>query len=449
MGSILFKAIFGMIAGAIGWAIVEPFKPNFTDQVAWGLFETALMSSWAAWIGGAIGAHSGHLRGSKSHMIREALLGSIFGAIGMMVGKGMSGIIVAANPNWASQGIITIVFRALIFTAMGAGLGFGIGINTFVLKRGIQGLIGGAIGGAVAGGLFDIVGGIFGSIQLLTQGVNPGTVGEVGAISRALSGILMGGAIALMIGIVEALSKSAWLRLELGRNEGKEWVLDKPVMFLGRHERADIPLFGDPNISPQHARIEKQGSNFILFDMGTPMGIGVNGQRVGQANLQAGDRIQIGANNIIFQIRGVPAPNRGPEPNRGPIPIQPAGITGLPSQQFSPQPTPAQPAQAVNQPTMVQAPANLSILALDGPMTGQRFPLPVELGRESAQVPMSFDSAASRKHARIEPAGTFAIMTDLGSTNGTFINGQRLQQGTVKIGDLIKVGSTTFRIESN
>jgi pSer/pThr/pTyr-binding forkhead associated (FHA) protein len=451
MGSILFKAILGMIAGAIGWALVEPFKPNFTDQVAWGLFESALMISWAAWIGVAIGAHSGYSRGSKSHMVKEALLGSLFGAIGMMVGKGMSGIVVAMNPNWMNQGVLTIVFRTLIFTIIGAGLGLGIGINTFVVKRGLQGLVGGAIGGAIAGGLFDIVGGIFGSIQLLSQGISSGKVGEVGGMSRALSGILMGGAIALMIGIVEALSKSAWLRLELGRNEGKEWVIDKQTMFIGRHERADVPLFGDPNISPQHARIEKQGIGYVVFDMGTPIGIGVNGQRISQANLQPGDVIQIGTNNLVFQIRGVAAPYRGPEPGRGSIPVgfspnpvpynqaSPTGVTGLPSQQMS---------QSSSQPTMVQSMLSLNIVILDGPMTGHRFSLPVELGRESTQVPMSYDSAASRRHARLEAAGNFVNVIDLGSTNGTFVNGLRVQQATAKIGDLIKVGSTTFRIES-
>ncbi|MCX6343145.1 MAG: FHA domain-containing protein [Fimbriimonadales bacterium] len=81
-------------------------------------------------------------------------------------------------------------------------------------------------------------------------------------------------------------------------------------------------------------------------------------------------------------------------------------------------------------------------------MAGQRFSLPVELGRESVQIPMGFDSMASRRHARIEPSGMMAQVVDLGSTNGTFINGVRVQQQIAKIGDEIKVGSTTFRIES-
>jgi len=87
---------------------------------------------------------------------------------------------------------------------------------------------------------------------------------------------------------------------------------------------------------------------------------------------------------------------------------------------------------------------------LDGPLTGQRFPItmPLELGRESQQVSLAFDSSASRRHTRIDPQGTQVSVSDLGSTNGTFINGQRVTNGIAKSGDIIKVGATSFRIES-
>jgi hypothetical protein len=108
-------------------------------------------------------------------------------------------------------------------------------------------------------------------------------------------------------------------------------------------------------------------------------------------------------------------------------------------------PTVAVPAQ----PTFAPA-ATPTLLALDGPLTGQRFPItmPLELGRESQQVSLAFDSSASRRHTRIDPQGTQVSVSDLGSTNGTFINGQRVTNGIAKSGDIIKVGATSFRIES-
>jgi len=461
MGSIIFKAILGMVAGAIGWAMVEPFKPSPIQVVVWGLFEVAMMTAWSSLIGASIGFHSGYMRGSKLHAIKEGLSGAFFGGVGMMIARGVTTPVVAM-PGWPNM-----ILRAIVFCILGAGLGAGIGFSTFVTKRGLQGLVGGAVGGFVAGILFDPVGAVLGGLQLTAQGVGPGQVGETGAISRGLTGVLMGGMIALMIGLVEAIAKSAWVRLELGRNEGKDWVIDKPVMTIGRFERADIPLFGDVNVATQHAVIERQGSQYFFVDLGSPLGSGVNGQRVQRVPLNNGDVIQIGSNNLRFQLKGHAAPKRGPEPGRGPISGTGVGyqtsssqvggsvITGLPSQMGQPMPTamnlpPTQsiPAQSVLNPTIVAPVNGLCLLVTSGPMAGQRFSLPVELGRESVQIPMGFDSMASRRHARIEPSGMMAQVVDLGSTNGTFINGVRIQQQIAKIGDEIKVGSTTFRIES-
>ena len=114
-------------------------------------------------------------------------------------------------------------------------------------------------------------------------------------------------------------------------------------------------------------------------------------------------------------------------------------------------PTVAVPAQGGFQPTMAVQAGMPTLVATDGPLAGQRFPLnmPIDLGRECQQVPMGFDSSASRKHARIEPAGMFVNVSDLGSTNGTFVNGQRVTNATAKNGDIVKVGATNFRIESS
>ena len=493
MGNILFKAIAGMFAGAVAWALVEPFKPKFTDDAKWALFENALMFMWAICLGATIGFMSGYQRGSRSHAMMESLISAGLALVGILIFRGLSGPFAAMIPMQQPLGMIG---RAGAIGMVGAGLGLGIGFSTFVWRRGLQGMIGGVIGGAVAGALFDTVGSLASGITLTISGVQTGHVGEVGALPRALTSILMCGAIALMIGIIEALMRSAWLRLELGRNEGKEWVLDKPAMLLGRFERADIPLFGDQTVAPQHAVIQKHGGTYTVIDQGSPIGIGVNGNRVQQAVLNNGDVLQIGSFRLVFQMRNSKAPNRGPEPNRGaayPIggqqpvqgqqpyggqqpaassqlmtpsqmamaqqqqPMQPTMVNPamqptmmVPTQQPYGQmdPTVAVPAQGGYQP--VPGPGGPMLVATDGPLAGQRFPLnmPIDLGRECQQIPMANDTSASRKHARIEPSGAFVNVTDLGSTNGTFVNGQRVTNAMAKNGDIVKVGATNFRIES-
>jgi pSer/pThr/pTyr-binding forkhead associated (FHA) protein len=493
MGSILFKAIAGMVAGLIAWAIIEPFKPNNIYSTAYDGWEKWLIIAWAISLGATIGFLSGYQRGSRSHALKECGLSALFAIIGILVAMPIAAPFSQfINPQGSI--IANLVPRTITIAIMGGGLGFGIGFSTFVWRRGLQGLIGGVIGGAVAGALFDTVATGTAGLMLTAKGVNQG---EIGAVARALTAIIMCGAIALMIGIIEALMRSAWLRLELGRNEGKEWVLDKPAMLIGRFERADIPLFGDQSVAPQHAIIQKQGGGYVVMNQGSPIGIGVNGNRVEQAVLNHGDVLQIGSFRLIFQMRNTKAPNRGPEPNRGaayPIggqqpmqgqqPIQgqqpyggqqPAASSQLmtPSQMAMAQqqqqqpmqptmmnpvqspygqldPTVAVPVQSQFQPTVAVQTGGATLVATDGPLAGQRFPInmPIELGRECQQVPMAYDTSASRKHARIELSGMFVNVTDLGSTNGTFVNGQRVTNAIAKNGDIVKVGATNFRIES-
>ncbi len=53
----------------------------------------------------------------------------------------------------------------------------------------------------------------------------------------------------------------------------------------------------------------------------------------------------------------------------------------------------------------------------------------------------------SRKHCILVEAGDHIIVRDLASTNGTFINGKRVQTGKAKEGDLIGFGELTFRLQ--
>ena len=101
-------------------------------------------------------------------------------------------------------------------------------------------------------------------------------------------------------------------------------------------------------------------------------------------------------------------------------------------------------------PTQTVASGVPTLVALDGPLAGQRFMVngSTTLGRESSQVPMAYDTQASRRHAEVTAGPGFVQVTDVGSTNGTFVNGQRVQSAQVRPGDVVKVGNTSFRLES-
>jgi len=58
------------------------------------------------------------------------------------------------------------------------------------------------------------------------------------------------------------------------------------------------------------------------------------------------------------------------------------------------------------------------------------------------------ENTVSRRHASVSRSGKTAVVKDLGSTNGTFVNGTRLQgEATLKPGDQVQFGSVRFRYE--
>lgn len=73
---------------------------------------------------------------------------------------------------------------------------------------------------------------------------------------------------------------------------------------------------------------------------------------------------------------------------------------------------------------------------------------PRVIGRSSqADVPLA-DPETSRRHAALQAAGGALYVTDLGSRNGTFLNGKRLSDEGIelKVGDHVDVGNTRIEV---
>jgi serine/threonine protein kinase len=80
---------------------------------------------------------------------------------------------------------------------------------------------------------------------------------------------------------------------------------------------------------------------------------------------------------------------------------------------------------------------------------GKRFPIrkfPCRIGRPAGDLALSFDSAVSREHAEVDYVNGGFTIQDLGSANGTFVNGRRLQPNRPEpllFGTRILLGSNT------
>ena len=75
---------------------------------------------------------------------------------------------------------------------------------------------------------------------------------------------------------------------------------------------------------------------------------------------------------------------------------------------------------------------------------------PTVVGRDvRSGIRLDRDEFASGQHARIEPRSNGAWVDDLGSTNGTFVNGSKLKKGRIaKTGDVIKIGATELQVQA-
>ena len=86
---------------------------------------------------------------------------------------------------------------------------------------------------------------------------------------------------------------------------------------------------------------------------------------------------------------------------------------------------------------------SVTIRVLEGMEQGRvyaRLPLPVSVGREEENSIQLNDDRISRFHAKLQDHSGRVILTDLGSTNGTRVNGHPVQMRILQTGDVISVG---------
>ena len=92
----------------------------------------------------------------------------------------------------------------------------------------------------------------------------------------------------------------------------------------------------------------------------------------------------------------------------------------------------------------------LEVVAALGREPGERVDVNdgITLGRSPSAGLQIDDPFASSAHARIFPRGQFMYIEDMGSTNGTFLNGRQLRKPEqLKVADSIRIGDTEYRYQ--
>jgi hypothetical protein len=105
-----------------------------------------------------------------------------------------------------------------------------------------------------------------------------------------------------------------------------------------------------------------------------------------------------------------------------------------------------------------KAPANAASRAarsyvlrfISGKYQGGEFPVttdkPIVVGRSSDLDMVLVEDMVSRKHARIAMQGDQIWIEDLGSTNGTFVNGEKIKRARLKEGDRVLIGTSILKL---
>ena len=87
---------------------------------------------------------------------------------------------------------------------------------------------------------------------------------------------------------------------------------------------------------------------------------------------------------------------------------------------------------------------------ISGKYQGGEFPLKADrqvvIGRSSELDMVLVEDMVSRKHAKIIHAAGKLTIEDLGSTNGTFVNGEKVKQSRLKEGDRILIGTSILKV---
>ena len=376
---------------------------------------------------------------------RMALKMLIAAGIGVVLG-GLSGVVAqyiyaALSPDPMSAVFnlpVQVLARALGWGIAGTGAGAGVGLALGSWRRVGICVLGGFVGGFVGGLLFD-------GVSLVTMG---------GSASRCIGFVLMGAAIGAAIVFAEDIAKRSWVTVLSGPKEGRSFILTKPVTTIGRDEHADIPLFGDAGVAKQHACLRMDGPTVTL--QGTGAGaLAVNGVPTQSAQLKDSDILAVGPFSIRFHqksSRQMAAWSTPYAPQAPPSPY--AGQSSPYATPYDqPQPTVQGPAQAQTPaPFAPTVPGRLALSVTGGPHVGTRFefdPGTVNIGREAdCGILLAQDTMVSRSHAQITWTGSNWSISDLGSTNGVFVNGARVTQQMLNVGDVVGVGQTVINVDA-
>ncbi len=188
---------------------------------------------------------------------------------------------------------------------------------------------------------------------------------------------------------------------------------------VGREPGNEI-LIASPHVSRRHAVITWRSGWFVISDLGSLAGTQVNGRLIDAPTpLHGGDILTFFDVEMSFHL------------------VAQRKESGT---------------QAASQPAVITASATQDRLVISsGPQEGREVALSgsrMVIGRANSGAAFDIalqDRSVSRPHAQVEKIDSRYVLTDLGSANGTLVNGRLIEEPTpLKNGDVLLIGETTI-----
>ncbi len=216
---------------------------------------------------------------------------------------------------------------------------------------------------------------------------------------------------------------------EIGRFE-----LEAGEVTIGREVDRQLVL-QSASVSRRHARIVVENGRASIVDEGSSNGVLVNGMRI-TAPTAVGPSTRIDIAEFRIALESLSAPS-------GAVPMPPMGMPAA-------QPMGGAPVAPAFPATAAVADLGVRLVAEGGPFDGRVFnvrPGTQSVGRAVDNDLVFEDPSLSRKHARVHREGDQLEVEDLGSSNGTFVNGRKITRAPVVAGDVLRFGDLNFRVE--
>jgi len=196
--------------------------------------------------------------------------------------------------------------------------------------------------------------------------------------------------------------------------DGREYVIAGKSLVFGREAGCDVVVSGK-DVSRRHAEIRATPQGYLLVDASTN-GTWVNEERVqGQRTLARADIVRIGEESFRFYADTAAAPAPPPAqrpPQGGPL---------------------------------------ASVLVKVGPLKGQRFQIKtpvVNIGRADYNDVVLAHDSVSASHAKLQRREGVWVLSDVGSTNGSFVDDERVTgEAPVGPGATLRFGDVAVSFE--